>query len=134
MDLDTGSGSDDNTLNFDMDTSDATQVADSGGLDFQMDDHGGAAETSNVVDFSSAASSSSAGDETVAFSLDEDFDADIDDSLFADVDEVGTKLDLAKAYIDMGDSDGAKSILDEVVEEGDATQKQEAKELMRQIG
>ena len=49
-------------------------------------------------------------------------------------DEVGTKLDLARAYIDMGDPDGARSILDEVIEEGDATQKQEAEQLMTQIG
>jgi pilus assembly protein FimV len=63
-----------------------------------------------------------------------DIDGDLDEALFADVDEVGTKLDLAKAYIDMGDSDGARSILDEVMEEGDDTQKQEAQVLMRQIG
>ncbi len=135
--LDTSSDADDNTLNFsmDMDTADAAHADSDGGLDFQLDDSDEVgADSSNVVDFSSAATAGGAGDETTAFSLDEDFDADIDDSLFADVDEVGTKLDLAKAYIDMGDSDGAKSILDEVVEEGDATQKEEAKELMRQIG
>ena len=40
--------------------------------------------------------------------------------------EVGTKLDLARAYMDMGDPDGARSILDEVLQEGNATQKQEA--------
>ncbi|MDH5640906.1 MAG: hypothetical protein OEY28_06395, partial [Nitrospira sp.] len=116
-------------LDFNLDDGDA--LSDSGDMDLDMSlDSGG--DGNNVVDFNAAASAS--GDETMAFSLDEDFDADIDDSLFADVDEVGTKLDLAKAYIDMGDSDGAKSILDEVVEEGDATQKEEAKELMRQIG
>jgi len=49
-------------------------------------------------------------------------------------DEVGTKLDLARAYIDMGDPDGARSILDEVMEEGNAGQKQEAQQLMTQIG
>lgn len=49
-------------------------------------------------------------------------------------DEVGTKLDLARAYIDMGDPDGARSILDEVMEEGNDGQKQEAQQLMSQIG
>ncbi len=49
------------------------------------------------------------------------------------IDEVGTKLDLAKAYIDMGDPDGAKSILDEVLDEGTAPQQQEAQQLMQQI-
>ncbi|MEJ2346834.1 MAG: FimV/HubP family polar landmark protein [Gammaproteobacteria bacterium] len=53
--------------------------------------------------------------------------------LLADVDEVGTKLDLAKAYIDMGDPEGARSILDEVLEEGSEAQRGEAHELMRQI-
>ncbi len=46
-------------------------------------------------------------------------------------DEVSTKLDLAKAYIDMGDREGAEDILKEVVEEGNADQKSEAEELMR---
>ena len=40
--------------------------------------------------------------------------------------EVGTKLDLARAYMDMGDPEGARSILEEVVQEGSASQKQEA--------
>jgi len=44
--------------------------------------------------------------------------------------EVGTKLDLARAYIDMGDPEGARSILEEVVEEGDSGQQQEAKGLI----
>jgi len=48
-------------------------------------------------------------------------------------DEVGTKLDLAKAYIDMGDPDGARSILDEVMSEGDDSQKSEAQSLLDQI-
>jgi pilus assembly protein FimV len=61
-------------------------------------------------------------------------DEELSDDIFADVDEIGTKLDLAKAYVDMGDSDGARSILDEVMEEGDDTQKEQAQELLRQIG
>lgn len=48
--------------------------------------------------------------------------------------EIGTKLDLARAYIDMGDSEGAKNILSEVLEEGDSQQKQEAQKLMQQLG
>ena len=47
--------------------------------------------------------------------------------------EVGTKLDLARAYIDMGDPDGARSILNEVLEEGDATQRQEARQLLGEL-
>ncbi|MCC5868217.1 MAG: hypothetical protein JJU27_06865 [Gammaproteobacteria bacterium] len=48
--------------------------------------------------------------------------------------EIGTKLDLARAYIDMGDPDGARSILDEVLDEGDQGQKQEARSLLETIG
>lgn len=47
--------------------------------------------------------------------------------------EVGTKLDLARAYMDMGDPDGARSILDEVLSEGNPNQKQEAQRLMESI-
>jgi pilus assembly protein FimV len=48
-------------------------------------------------------------------------------------DEVATKLDLAQAYIDMGDADGARDILNEVVTEGDAGQKTEAKEMLSRL-
>jgi pilus assembly protein FimV len=47
--------------------------------------------------------------------------------------EVGTKLDLARAYMDMGDPDGARSILEEVVQEGTSSQKQEATRLLDSI-
>jgi pilus assembly protein FimV len=48
-------------------------------------------------------------------------------------DEVATKLDLAQAYIDMGDADGARDILNEVVTEGDAGQKSEANEMLSRL-
>lgn len=44
--------------------------------------------------------------------------------------EVGTKLDLARAYMDMGDPEGARSILEEVLQEGSQSQKQEAQRLV----
>jgi pilus assembly protein FimV len=44
--------------------------------------------------------------------------------------EVGTKLDLARAYVDMGDPAGARSILEEVLDEGDAAQRQQAQKLL----
>ena len=44
--------------------------------------------------------------------------------------EVGTKLDLARAYVDMGDPAGARSILEEVVNEGDEDQRQQAQQLL----
>jgi len=47
--------------------------------------------------------------------------------------EVGTKLDLARAYIDMGDPDGARSILEEVLDEGGESQQQEARQLLDEL-
>ncbi|MFZ5756202.1 MAG: FimV/HubP family polar landmark protein [Pseudomonadota bacterium] len=57
-----------------------------------------------------------------------------DFDFLADSDENATKLDLAKAYIDMGDADGARDILNEVVAEGTAAQKSEAQKLLAQVG
>ncbi len=53
--------------------------------------------------------------------------------LTGEVDEVQTKLDLAQAYIDMGDTDGAKGIIDEVLAEGNAAQKQAAMGLLSKL-
>jgi pilus assembly protein FimV len=47
--------------------------------------------------------------------------------------EVGTKLDLARAYMDMGDPEGARNILEEVMHEGSVAQKQEAQRLMESL-
>ena len=59
---------------------------------------------------------------------------DIDDLMLPDdVDEVSTKLDLARAFIDMGDTEGARGSLEEVMSEGNAEQKTEAKSLLDQI-
>lgn len=62
---------------------------------------------------------------------DEDMDAELD--FLADADEAATKLDLARAYIDMGDSDGARDILAEVAHEGNEQQRQEAVDLLSRI-
>ncbi|MGH8328251.1 MAG: FimV/HubP family polar landmark protein, partial [Steroidobacteraceae bacterium] len=51
----------------------------------------------------------------------------------ATMSEVGTKLDLARAYMDMGDPEGARNILDEVLTEGSSTQKQEAERLIASL-
>ncbi|OMH38703.1 FimV/HubP family polar landmark protein [Motiliproteus sp. MSK22-1] len=48
-------------------------------------------------------------------------------------DELGTKLDLARAYIDMDDPDGAKDILQEVIKDGDGPQQAEAKKLLDEL-
>jgi len=120
------STSDDNSLDFDvssldmnLDTDSSETAPDTGGLSLDMG-----------FDMESSSLDSDTG-------LDDMLGADVDgltEDAFGEVDEVGTKLDLAKAYVDMGDSDGARSILDEVLEEGDDSQKAQAQELLSQIG
>ena len=60
-------------------------------------------------------------------------DLDLPDLEPVTLSEVGTKLDLARAYMDMGDPEGARSILDEVLSEGSASQKQEAQRLIETL-
>ena len=57
----------------------------------------------------------------------------VDEDEFPGEDGVGTKLDLAKAYLDMGDPEGARSMLEEVLAEGNDVQKGEARRLMAEI-
>lgn len=83
-------------------------------------------------------------------SNDFDFDFDFDDTSVAeksevpdedslmvsdltDMDEFETKIDLAKAYIDMGDTDAAKDIAQEVLEKGTDAQKQEAQAIIDKL-
>ena len=48
--------------------------------------------------------------------------------------EVTTKLDLASAYEEMGDFEGARELLQEVLQEGDATQREKAQAILTKIG
>ncbi|MCU1716012.1 FimV/HubP family polar landmark protein [Pseudomonas sp. 5P_3.1_Bac2] len=62
-----------------------------------------------------------------------DLDNDDDFDFLSGTDETATKLDLARAYIDMGDTEGARDILDEVISEGNDGQQQEARELIAKL-
>ena len=48
--------------------------------------------------------------------------------------DVQQKFDLAKAYQEMGDNDGAREILQEVIKEGDAEQQDQAQKLLSSLG
>ena len=71
--------------------------------------------------------------------LDFNVSNDSDDNLLAgtesleSVDEMDTMMDLAKAYIDMGDNDSASSALDEIVKSGNPQQVSEAETLKQKI-
>jgi len=130
--------SDDNSLDFDLGSLDTGELEQEEELTAEAEPEADLEMEDNSLDFDlgglddAQAPSAEEADETSAIT-ESDLDSELDESLFADVDEVGTKLDLARAYIDMGDSDGAKSILDEVMQEGDDSQKNEAEGLMQQM-
>ncbi len=48
-------------------------------------------------------------------------------------DPIDTKLDLARAYLDMGDADGARGMLGEVMKEGSQMQRDTAKRLLENL-
>ena len=118
---------------------DLTDEADS--LDLDLDDAFGEESTVTAVPEESAVEAPTTEepiaerDEVAASSaMDEMSDEDdFDLSSLDDVDEVSTKLDLARAYLDMGDHEGTRGILEEVIAEGDDEQKQEASELMAKL-
>ncbi len=142
---------DSNSLDFNLDSSDATEEMNPAGANSMEFELGSSLDLDPVADTNIESESelmdlglddSSDTSETTAeidasgldFDLpDSELSLDDDLDLSAGMDEVGTKLDLAKAYIDMGDSNGARSILDEVIDEGNDSQKQEAQELIHQI-
>lgn len=68
----------------------------------------------------------------LSFNLESDLDSEL--NLLEGSDEVTTKLELAQAYLDMGDKDGAREILGEVVEEAAGEHQQRAKDMLERIG
>ena len=90
--------------------------------------------------------SAAAGPDTSGLALtplDDDADAaeapapdnvDMDESIYGvETNPVDSKLDLARAYLDMGDEDGARPVLMEVIKEGDLAQQAEARELLLRL-
>lgn len=108
---------DDASLNIDID--DSEQV--SRDLSFDVED----ATTAETDNFDLDAADLPTETDTP------DLEFDIGD--LDDIDEAETKLDLASAYIDMGDPDGARSILNEVLVEGSEEQKNRAHELLESL-
>ncbi len=148
-------------LDFNLDMGESSAEAapavaeEAGSLDFDLDLGAGsdaaASPAASDMEFSMDMATDSVVDDASSFDLGSSFDSGTqslteptaDDMTLGDLgsddldigggDEVGTKLDLAKAYIDMGDPDGARSILDEVMSEGSDSQKSEAQSLLDQI-
>ena len=76
-------------------------------------------------------------DQSDAISLDElKLEESEDDSSVQqeqESDEINTKLDLARAYAEMGDAEGARSLLEEVLNEGNDVQSGEAKQMIEEL-
>jgi pilus assembly protein FimV len=121
----------DGEVDFDMDL-DGLEEADSAG-----NEPGNAAGDDIGLDYDTGAKLAGNTSENIDFNLDElnldHEEEDLTEGLLQESDEIGTKLDLARAYMDMGDPDGARGILEEVIEEGNDEQKTEAESLISQI-
>jgi len=118
----------------------------SDGLDFDMDLSGlddsvasnDAVASNDVVEDTEEQDLGLDLPESIEFSLEDvsnmpEDEEDASEGLLDNADEVATKLDLARAYMDMGDPEGARSILDEVMHEGNEEQKHEAEDIISQL-
>jgi pilus assembly protein FimV len=108
---------------IDFNTTGTTELT--SGLDFSMTDS--APATGGDIEFSLGGMAESVAEHDSAPA------SAADEGGLPGWDETATKLDLAKAYIDMGDAEGARSILDEVMTEGNDSQKEQARSLAAQI-
>ncbi len=125
---------------FDVDETETPDKSASG----QSKSAGGSADDTaddffDLDEIDSSASSDAGNDdgddelEDLEFLADED-DLEVEDlELLSDDDEAATKLELAYAYQKMGDAEGAREILKEVVKEGNADQVKEAEGLLASL-
>ena len=111
-------------LDFDLDLGSSTAEPEFDLTDVSLDEP--AAPTAQSLD--------SQGDDILGIATADADDIDEEELGFlSDADEAATKLDLARAYIDMGDKEGARDILAEVLDEGRDDQKREAQALLDSI-
>lgn len=82
-----------------------------------------------VASDSASSKAASSADDIDEADLGDDDDFDF----LTGTDEASTKLDLARAYVEMGDVDGARDILEEVALEGNEEQKAEAQDLLKNL-
>lgn len=144
------SAEDDDAITLDLDEEEDALTFDNDTIELNLDDD-------DVMDLSledtdDAELDLNANDDTIELNLDDDDALELDladeaeldlsddaldlddDDLMLDLDEdASTKLELARAYIDMGDSDGARNVLQEVLQEGSDSEVQEANELLEKI-
>jgi pilus assembly protein FimV len=122
------SGDTSHSADFDMDLSGLNDVSDRSEATADTDD------LAFTIDADAETGEADERPGSIEFSLDETGEDEAQgEGLLASTDEVATKLDLARAYLDMEDPEGARSILKEVMEEGNAEQRSEAESLISNI-
>ncbi|MDP2248466.1 MAG: FimV/HubP family polar landmark protein, partial [Nitrosomonadales bacterium] len=113
----------------------------SSGLDFNFD-LGDETETSdakieNLADLQETGANSLEMDLSgISLDMDEpDIPSEVEEITIThdESEDVNTKLDLVTAYMDMGDTEGARELLDEVLKEGGAKQRERAQELLNTL-
>ncbi len=97
-------------------------------LDFDLDD-----SEVNDIEEESNDGSNEFEHTTDESDSDEDIDIGLDFDDLASDDAIDTKLDLAKAYFEMGDIDGAQQMVNEIIDEGNDEQKSKAETLKSEI-
>lgn len=122
---------DDDFLDLDAEAEATDTAVDDDEIEFDIDTDDESAES----DIASDAADDSASDDDLGFLSDDDTETDsLDDEedidMLSDDDETATKLELAYAYQKMGDTQGAKEILQEVIKEGSDDQIEEASKLL----
>ncbi len=105
-------------------------------LEFDLSDELYDADNIELDDLDDETASNDSEIESVSIDLEDDsgevdIGLDLDDII--DDDAIDTKLDLAKAYFEMGDVDGAKQMVTEIIEEGNDDQKAKAEVLRNDI-
>ena len=117
------------------------------GLEFDLEDmpleeEDNVAEADNVLEFEAPTSPDTSATEVTELVTEDSADdvaeapAEADDFEFeaeGEGDVNATKLDLAEAYVDMGDADGAQDILKEVLDEGTPEQQQKAQAMLDKL-
>ena len=123
-------------LTLDESAGDAETADADDGLDLDLDmGEESAPEPEVALDIETDEEEDEDEDEKTVF-MSQPFDTGADDDtmvLDGGVDEVQTKLELAQAFVGMGDKEAAQNILNEVIAEGSDAQQQEAKDLLASL-
>ena len=124
-------------LDLDLESDDNSEDSSSDGINIDSDNDTSAIslqdETLEFADLGDLTLTDENNDSALDIESGDDDSAELPAGANETWDEAGTKLDLARAYIEMDDKESARSILEEVVKEGSDDQTSEARDLINQI-